>query len=341
MGKFNADKIKQRMEAGAERIAPGDNRLEAGAGLLNSASKLQKAREMKAIYVLPDQIDFSEENKGISISALEGLAESIADVGLINPIVLRQKEDGRYKIVAGERRFRAIRINIENGKWEPDRPIKSSEFDPDLIDLPLSDDEKEEYVRITENAEQRDKTDGDRMRQMKQLKMLYEKMREKGELSGVKTRTLLAQDMKMGESSVAQFQTVENKGSEDLINAVLDNQMNIGTAVGIAKLPKEEQTELIEKARNEKTDGEQITRQDILKAEHERKHKVETAKEISDPSTAETEQEDGTRITTKMFRKDIAVITKKLKTDEAGVLLDEDAYMSYLKHIRAIEKLFV
>ena len=42
--------------------------------------------------------------------ALEELSESIQALGLIQPITVRRKEDGRYQIISGERRFRASRL---------------------------------------------------------------------------------------------------------------------------------------------------------------------------------------------------------------------------------------
>ena len=42
--------------------------------------------------------------------ALEELAESIRALGLIQPITVRRKRDGRYQIISGERRFRACRL---------------------------------------------------------------------------------------------------------------------------------------------------------------------------------------------------------------------------------------
>lgn len=44
--------------------------------------------------------DFDEE-------ALQELADSIAEIGIIQPITLREMENGRYQIIAGERRWRA------------------------------------------------------------------------------------------------------------------------------------------------------------------------------------------------------------------------------------------
>lgn len=42
--------------------------------------------------------------------ALEELAESIKTLGLIQPITVRRKADGRYQIISGERRFRACQM---------------------------------------------------------------------------------------------------------------------------------------------------------------------------------------------------------------------------------------
>lgn len=43
-------------------------------------------------------------------AALADLAESIRENGLLQPILVREYGDGRYQIIAGERRFRACRI---------------------------------------------------------------------------------------------------------------------------------------------------------------------------------------------------------------------------------------
>ena len=42
--------------------------------------------------------------------ALEELAESIRTLGLIQPVTVRRKSDGRYQIISGERRFRASKL---------------------------------------------------------------------------------------------------------------------------------------------------------------------------------------------------------------------------------------
>ena len=47
--------------------------------------------------------EFSEES-------LRELADSIREIGIVQPITLRQIDDERYQIIAGERRFRASQL---------------------------------------------------------------------------------------------------------------------------------------------------------------------------------------------------------------------------------------
>lgn len=58
--------------------------------------------DLSLIHANPNQPrrEFDED-------ALQELADSIAEIGIIQPITLREQEDGKYMIIAGERRFRA------------------------------------------------------------------------------------------------------------------------------------------------------------------------------------------------------------------------------------------
>ena len=52
----------------------------------------------------------TQPRKSFDEQALQELADSIAQYGLIQPIVVRRLEDGYYQIIAGERRWRASRL---------------------------------------------------------------------------------------------------------------------------------------------------------------------------------------------------------------------------------------
>lgn len=64
-------------------------------------------RNLKITEVEPNR---EQPRKNFDQEALEGLAESIKTYGVIQPIVVTQKEEGYYAIIAGERRWRASKI---------------------------------------------------------------------------------------------------------------------------------------------------------------------------------------------------------------------------------------
>lgn len=151
-----------------------------GGELLNAASQTIKQKEMEVIYVLPKDIYPSPENTiSMNESEIEDLAQSFIEVGMLNPLIVREMEDKKYRIVCGERRYRATNLNIEKGVRSADQPIKCHLFNPELVDLPLNEDEKEDYVRDVENAQQRNKTDGDKLMLMRKFKARYELLRER------------------------------------------------------------------------------------------------------------------------------------------------------------------
>jgi len=67
--------------------------------------------ELSQIVPNPDQPrrEFDQE-------ALEELASSIRELGIIQPISLRQVDGGNYQIIAGERRYRAAQMSERVGK---------------------------------------------------------------------------------------------------------------------------------------------------------------------------------------------------------------------------------
>ena len=52
----------------------------------------------------------NQPRREFDAEALQELADSITEIGIIQPITLRQMENGRYQIIAGERRWRASQL---------------------------------------------------------------------------------------------------------------------------------------------------------------------------------------------------------------------------------------
>lgn len=347
MSKFNMDALKKGRKENATSIygeredTAGEQTIRVGGGLLDVMNK--RSAQMAEEYVDYNDIRTSVKNEwSMEEESIKELAELIKDVGLLNPPIVK-KEGNTYTIVAGERRYRAIGYLIQKREWEIDKPVKVHIFSPDIIDLPLTDDQKEDYVRLAENAGQRGKTDGDLFLQMKGYQKIYTELRKKGELSGIKTRQLLENDMKISGSKIAQFQKIENRGSDALKEALLDDKVTASTGVKVADMPLEEQEKFIKQVREEKKDGEKIERVDILKYE-ERKNTVEDSdgeKKGTDVTVGgygqEEEKEQERKITVERLRKDINPIIRGLKREQP--LLTEKQYENYLRLINQLRSL--
>lgn len=95
-------------------LGRGLDTLDAGKGLdalisttevhTNGSSSIHEI-ELEKIIVNPNQPRHEFEPE-----ALQELAASIAEIGIIQPITLRKMDDGTYQIIAGERRYRASQI---------------------------------------------------------------------------------------------------------------------------------------------------------------------------------------------------------------------------------------
>ena len=90
----------------------------------------------------------NQPRKDFDEAALNDLADSIAQHGLIQPIVVRPTVDGRYMIIAGERRLRACRIA---GLNEVPVIIKATD-DRTLMELALIENLQREDLNAVEEA---------------------------------------------------------------------------------------------------------------------------------------------------------------------------------------------
>ena len=79
-----------------------------------TAAEDKKGSELKELRITDVIRDEDQPRREFSAEAIEALAASIKEHGVLQPIVVT-KEDGKYKIVAGERRWRASQIvGLEN-----------------------------------------------------------------------------------------------------------------------------------------------------------------------------------------------------------------------------------
>ena len=78
--------------------------------LIDDAEKMQHGAGIDEIEISKIEVNPFQPRTNFDEVALNELAASIREIGLIQPITLRKIGDDKYQIIAGERRFRASQI---------------------------------------------------------------------------------------------------------------------------------------------------------------------------------------------------------------------------------------
>lgn len=111
-------KQQRGLGKGIGALLGGDNDfapLRQPVGYVNKEVVGQRPAQDTTADILRIPVDMIEPNPyqprmSFDQEALDELADSIKTLGLIQPITVRRKSEGRYQIISGERRFRACRL---------------------------------------------------------------------------------------------------------------------------------------------------------------------------------------------------------------------------------------
>ena len=171
--------------------------------------------DISLIDVNPDQ-----PRKVFNEEEIQGLAESIKENGLINPITLREK-DGQYQIISGERRFRAFKF-LNRDKV------------PALV-LENIDDSKMLELTLVENIQRADLNAIEIARSYK--KLIYDLNIKQEELANRvgKSRSTISNSMRILDLS------------ETIQNLILESKITEGHARTILSLDDENEREAFAK----------------------------------------------------------------------------------------------
>lgn len=98
------------LDALLSRSIPETTEAEKPAGQAHAEAGVGEANRLRDLPVdLIDRGRFQPRTR-FEQGALEELAESVRSQGVIQPVVVRPKPDGRYELIAGERRWRAAQL---------------------------------------------------------------------------------------------------------------------------------------------------------------------------------------------------------------------------------------
>lgn len=169
-------------------------------------------------------------NNFYGIREIEELAVSIKESGLMHNLVVRKLADGKYEILSGERRYRALlSLNITKV------PCQVKELN----------DVDSELLLIKANAEQRELTPMEKMEAVNRLERIYKNKKASGEeIPKGKLRDVIGKDIGLSGTQVGRYQKVDKKVIEPLKKKLDKGDITLNQVEVLSKLSSSEQEEL-------------------------------------------------------------------------------------------------
>ena len=211
-------------------------------GMLNGISKnVKKVTELEAKegfkleYIDINKIHRSEKNF-YEIIDIDDLAEDIKINGLNHNLVVRPTENGTYELISGERRYTALsKLVNEGNKQFASVPCKIVE----LNDLDA------EIVLIQANAQTRELSEAEKLKQVQRLSELYKAKKANGEKVG-KIREVIANDLKLSPTQVGRYERINNNLIPELKELLEQGNLSTSNASEFSSLSEESQKGILE-----------------------------------------------------------------------------------------------
>lgn len=189
---------------------------------------------------------YSNDKNFYSVTDIEPLAQKILLVGLIEnlEVVHDPCDRGEYRITAGERRWRALKLLVEQGYTD-------FEMVTCQIQTPASADE--EMLRLIIANDYRNKTVADILEEEKQLKDILQRMKQEGrtikgyKLDSGRLRDVIAKMLQMPATKVAQIESINKHLIPEFAEELKEGRLTFSAAYMISGMNEETQAEMLER----------------------------------------------------------------------------------------------
>lgn len=249
---------------------------------------------------------YSNDKNFYSVTDIEPLAQKILLVGLIEnlEVVHDPCDQGEYRITAGERRWRALKLLVEQGYTD-------FEMVTCQIQTPASADE--EMLRLIIANDYRNKTVADILEEEKQLKDILQRMKQEGrtikgyKLDSGRLRDVIAKMLQMPATKIAQIESINKHLIPEFAEELKEGRLTFSAAYEISGMNEEAQAEMLEryqengltfkevkeikKQQEEKAASEQIEGQMTLDDEGQLADDDEDIEEAEDDADDQDEEE--------------------------------------------------
>ena len=189
---------------------------------------------------------YSYDKNFYSVPDIEPLAQKILLVGLIEnlEVVHDPCDRGEYRITAGERRWRALKLLVEQGYTD-------FEMVTCQIQTPASADE--EMLRLIIANDYRNKTVADILEEEKQLKDILQRMKQDGKtvkgykLDSGRLRDVIAKMLQMPATKIAQIESINKHLITEFAEELKEGRLTFSAAYEISGMNEEAQAEMLER----------------------------------------------------------------------------------------------
>lgn len=246
---------------------------------------------------------YSNDKNFYSVEDIEPLAQKILLVGLMEnlEVVHDPCDRGEYRIIAGERRWRALKILVEKGY---------TEFEKATCQIQTPASEEEETLRLIIANDYRNKTVSDLLEEEDKLKKILQRMKENGQkimgidLNSGRIRDVVAYFLKIAPTKVAQIESINKRLIPEFSKELKEGRLTFSAAYMISGMNEETQAEMLERYQENGLtykEVKEIKQQQEEKAAAERiegqmniDQFTETEEEIEEPEedAEDTEDED-------------------------------------------------
>lgn len=217
----------------------------------NNQREVTETAEHFAVSMIPIEKLHSSTKNFYGVRDVESLADSIELLGGIKQnLLVREREDGEYDIVAGHKRKAAAQLLVNNGKTEYRLlPCKIENYNRRAEQMERAAGEEdtadpeviEELDLIFTNTTQRQQTIQERQKAVSRLKELIPKVPGMENVKGRALRKIIAETLRISEGSVAAVDNINKNLCDAAALAFGDNKINFETAKELAGLEEEEQ----------------------------------------------------------------------------------------------------
>lgn len=229
---------------------------------------------------------YSNDRNFYSMNDIDKLAQEILTVGLLENMTVMYApcECGEYRIIAGERRWRALQLLLKKGY---------EEFEIATCQIKSIAEEHEEMVNIIMANAYRDKTMADLLQEEQQLRKSLQYMKDNGltlqgyTLDSGRLRDVIASIMQMSGTKIAQIDSINERLIPEFTEQLKEGRLTFSAAYEISGMDQEQQQDMLEKS--QESGG--LTWKEVKEA----KAAAEEPEEPEEAERQEPEQEETTK----------------------------------------------